>query len=157
MFGSFSRNRFQRKPLFVDDQFVPYADQGAFLASLPKITPEQLEECLRQLCRDGDMGDLADTEEKQVPWKRKRVRRKLTRADFPLQAKLTLSNLIYIEKAGFTQAALNVVKRLAAFTNPEFRAKQAMRLPVYGTTRVLDCGDEDDDYIGIPRGSMEAV
>ena len=143
--------------LFVDDRFVPYPDQWAFLSSLPKITPEQLEECLRQLCRDGDMGDLAETEEKQAPWKRKRVRRKLTRADFPLQGKLTFSNLIYIEKAGFSQAALNTIKRLAAFPNPEFRAKQAMRLPVYGTPRVLDCGYEDDAYIGIPRGCMDAV
>lgn len=143
--------------LFVDDRFVPYTDQWAFLSSLPKITPEQLEECLRQLCRDGDMGDLADTEEKQAPWKSKRVRRKLTRADFPLQGKLTFSNLIYIEKAGFSQAALNAIKRLAAFPNPEFRAKQAMRLPVYGTPRVLDCGYEDDAYIGIPRGCMDVV
>ena len=143
--------------LFVDEQFVPYADQWAFLSSLPKITPEQLEGCLRQLSRDGEIGDLAETEETQAPWKRKRVRRKLTRADFPLQGKLTFSNLIYIEKAGFSQAALNAIKRLAAFPNPEFRAKQAMRLPVYGTPRVLDCGYEDDTYIGVPRGCIDAV
>ena len=143
--------------LFVDDHFVPYANQWAFLSSLPKITPEQLAGCLQQLCRDGDMGNLADTEEKQVPWKRKRVRRKLTRVDFPLQGKLTFSNLVYIEKAGFSQAALNTIKRLAAFPNPEFRAKQAMCLPVYGTPRVLDCCYEDNAYIGLPRGCMDAV
>ena len=72
--------------LFVDDHFVPYTDQWSFLSSLPKITPEQLAECLRQLSHDGDMGDLADTEEKQAPWKRKRVRRKLTREDFHSRA-----------------------------------------------------------------------
>lgn len=143
--------------LFVDEQFIPYADQWAFLSSLPKITPEQLEECLRKLCHDGDMGALADTEEKQVPWKRKRVRRKLTRADFPFQVNLTLSNLIYINKTGFSQSALNTIKRMAAFRNPEFRAKQAMRIPVYGTPRVLDCGYEDADYIGLPRGCMDAL
>lgn len=144
--------------LFVDAQFVPYEDQWAFLSSLPKITPEQLDACLQQLCRSGDMGELADgTEETQVPWRRRRSHRKLTRSDFPLQAKLTFSNLIYIPKAGFSQAALNAMKRLAAFPNPEFRAKQAMRLPVYGTPRVLDCGYEDDSYIGVPRGCMDAI
>ncbi|MGM9602970.1 MAG: TOTE conflict system archaeo-eukaryotic primase domain-containing protein [Faecousia sp.] len=146
-----------KNTLFVDENLIPYPDQWAFLSSLPRITPEQLAECLRQLCRDGDIGALADTEEKQMPWKRKSVRRKLTRADFPLQAKLTLSNLIYTEKTGFSQVALDAIKRLAAFPNPEFRAKQAMRLPVYGTPRVLDCGYEDDDYIGVPRGCMETV
>lgn len=143
--------------LFVDENFVPYPDQWAFISSLPKITPDQLEKCLRQLCRDGDMGALMEVEEKQVPWKRKHVHRKLTKIDFPLQVKLTSSNLIYIEKAGFSQAALNTIKRMAAFPNPEFRAKQAMRLPVYGIPRVIDCSYEDAEYIGIPRGCMDSI
>ena len=143
--------------LFVDDDFVPYPDQWAFLSSLPKITLEQLEECLQKLCRNGDMGELADVTEDHAPWKRKRTRQRLTRGDFPLQATLAVSNLIYLEKNGFSQKALNSIKRLAAFPNPEFRSKQAMRLPVYGTPRVLDCGYEDDDYIGIPRGCMDTL
>lgn len=143
--------------LFVDDDFVPYPDQWAFLSSLPKTTPEQLEECLQKLCRNGDMGELADVAEEQAPWKRKRTRQRLTRGDFPLQATLAVSNLIYLEKNGFSQKALNSIKRLAAFPNPEFCSKQAMRLPVYGTPRVLDCGYEDDDYIGIPRGCIDTL
>lgn len=143
--------------LFVDDRFVPYPDQWAFLSSLPRITPEQLKECLQKLCRNGDMGELADATEKQVPWRRKQSRQKLTRGDFPIQTTLAVSNLIYIEKKGFSQAALNTLKRLAAFPNPEFRSKQAMRISVYGIPRVLDCGYEDNDYIGLPRGCMEAL
>lgn len=143
--------------LFVDENFVPYLDQWAFLSSLPKITQSQLETCLQKLCRDGDMGELADAAEKQAPWQRKRPRQKLTRGDFPLQVTLTLSNLVYIDKNGFSQAALNVLKRLAAFPNPEFRAKQAMRLPIFGVPRVLDCGYEDTDYIGLPRGCMDTL
>ena len=143
--------------LFVDEHFMPYPDQWAFLSSLPKITPEQLAECLQKLCREGDMGELADTPEKQAPWQHKRSRRKLTNADFPVQVKLVLSNLIYIDKQGFSQAALNALKRLAAFPNPEFRTKQAMHIPVYGIPRVLDCGYEDDDYISIPRGCKDAL
>ena len=143
--------------LFVDDSFVPYPDQWAFLSSLPKITSDQLEACLQKLCCNGDMGELADAAEKQVPWQHKQTRQKLTRGDFPLQAKLAVSNLIYIEKKGFSQKALNVLKRIAAFPNPEFRSKQAMRMSVYGIPRVLDCGYEDDSYIGLPRGCMEVL
>ena len=51
----------------------------------------------------------------------------------------------------------NTTWRLAAFPNPEFRSRQAMRLPVYGTPRVLDCGYEDDTYIGLPRGCRDAL
>ena len=143
--------------LFVDDRFEPYPDQWAFLSSLPKITPEQLEEALRKVCHHGDMGELADAEEKQVPWKRKRTKTKLTRRDFPLQVRLHHSNLIYVEKKGFSQGALNTLKRLAAFPNPEFRSKQAMRISVYGVPRVLDCGYEDEEYIGLPRGCMDEI
>ena len=142
--------------LFVDEKFVPYPDQWAFLSTLPKVTPEQLAGLLTMLCHDGDVGALAETAEKPVPWRRKRVQR-LDRSDFPLQVTMTLSNLIYLDKAGFSQAALHMLKRLAAFPNPEFRAKQAMRLPVYGTPRILDCGYEDETYIGLPRGCWDAL
>ena len=143
--------------LFVDEQFVPHTDQWAFLSSLPKITADQLEECLRQLCHDGDLGALAESDEKSVPWNRKHIRKKLTKTDFPIQPRLTLSSLIYIEKVGFSQAALNMIKRMAAFSNPEFRLKQAMRLPVYSTPRIVDCSYEDHEYIGIPRGCMDTI
>lgn len=142
--------------LFVDEQFVPYPDQWAFLSTLPKVTPEQLAGLLTTLCHDRDVGALVEPEEKPAPWQRKRAQR-LDRSDFPLQATLTLSNLIYLDKAGFSQAALNMLKRLAAFPNPEFRAKQAMRLPVYGTPRILDCGYEDETYIGLPRGCQDTL
>ena len=141
--------------LFIDEQFEPYPDQWAFLSTLPKITPEHLESCLRTLCRDSDIGTLADRE-KTAPWQKK-VKRQLTQADFPLQTKLVLADLIYIEKTEFSQTALNALKRLAAFPNPDFRAKQAMRLPVYGIPRILDCGYEDDDYIGLPRGCWDEL
>lgn len=62
-----------------------------------------------------------------------------------------------VDKQGFSQKALNAVKRLAAFRNPEFYKKQAMRLPVYNTPRVLDCSYEDQDFMGIPRGCIGAL
>lgn len=143
--------------LFVDEQLVPYPDQWAFLSSIPKISPEELNAYLRSLCRTSDLGTLADTEEKPTPWQRRRGQIALARTDFPSVVKVTMANLLYIEKAGFSQAALDALKRLAAFPNPEFRSRQAMRLPVYGTPRVLDCGYEDDSYIGLPRGCRDAL
>lgn len=106
-------------------------------------------EQLPSLAGEADYVICEDAEDKRA--------QRLDRSDFPLQATLTLSNLIYLDKAGFSQAALNMLKRLAAFPNPEFRAKQAMRLPVYGTPRILDYGYEDDAYIGLPRGCQDTL
>lgn len=139
--------------LFVDEQFIPYGDQWAFLSLLPKITPEKLAELIDKLCISGETGALLESAEPK-PWPVKRKAPKLRREDFPVQARLMISNLLYVDKQGFSQKALNAVKRLAAFRNPEFYKEQAMRLPVYHTPRVFDCGCEDQDFIGIPRGCM---
>ena len=48
-------------------------------------------------------------------------------------------------------------QRFSAAGNPEFRSKQAMRISVYGVPRVLDCGYEDEEYIGLPRGCMDEI
>lgn len=140
--------------LFVDESFVPYPDQWAYLASLPKITPEELAAYLGKLCAGGELGTLLEAE-RPKPWPEKRKRRSLARGDFPAQARLMISDLLYVDKAGFSQKALNAVKRLAAFRNPEFYKKQAMRLRVHNTPRVFDCGWEDGDFLGIPRGCMD--
>lgn len=142
--------------LFVDEAFKPYPDQWAFLSTLPKITPEQLDECLSSLSGDGDIGQLIEPAEEK-PWPKRWGRKKLTKKDFPIQARLMISNLIYLDKQGFSHSALNAIKRLAAFPNPEFRQKQAMRLSVYKIPRVLSCEYEDDEFLGVPRGCMDAL
>ncbi len=51
--------------LFVDEGFAPYPDQWAYLDSLPRITPEEMEARLADLCTDGDLGTLLDTGEQK--------------------------------------------------------------------------------------------
>ncbi len=142
--------------LFVDEDFAPYPDQWAYLASLPKITPEELAALLGKLCANGELGTLLEAEEPK-PWPERRKRRALAQGDFPVQVRLMISDLLYMDKAGCSQKALNAVKRLAAFRNPEFYKKQAMRLRIYNTPRVFDCSWEDEDFLGIPRGCMDAL
>ncbi len=138
--------------LFVDAEFIPFPDQWAFLSTLPKINEDQLSSCLTQLCREGDLGTLIEAKEETVPWKHKNTRKKLTAGDFPIQARLVQANMIYLEKRGYSEQALNAIRRLAAFPNPKFREMQAMRKPIYNIPRIIDCGYEDTEYIGLPRG-----
>ena len=56
-----------------------------------------------------------------------------------------------------SQNALNRIKRLAAFRNPDFYKSQAMRLPIYDKPRVINCGGETDDYLVLPRGCMMPI
>jgi len=45
-----------------------------------------------------------------------------------------------------------VLKRLAAFRNPEFYKAQALRLPTYGKPPIISCSDETPAYLCLPRG-----
>ena len=142
--------------LFVDERFVPYLDQWAFLSALPQITEAELGKVLAAFRSTSDTGPLADSKGK--PWKKtSRQEKALTKLDFPLSVSLTLADRLYVEKTGLSQNALNRIKRLAAFRNPDYYKSQAMRLPIYDKPRVIDCGEETEDYLILPRGCMLTV
>ena len=144
------RARKDGNSLFVDERFVAFTDQWAFLSGVSKISTEQLDKWLAVLGKDGELGELVSTDEAK-PWEKpKRIA--LTQADFPETVEIVLANGIYIGKEGVSQAALNKIKRLAAFKNPDFYKSQAMRLPTYNKPRVIDTSWETDNYLCIPRG-----
>ena len=142
--------------LFVDEHFEPWPDQWAFLSALPRISEAELERALAAFHGVLDTGTMADSREK--PWERtSRQEKALTKLDFPLTVSLTLADRLYVEKAGLSQNALNRIKRLAAFRNPDFYKAQAMRLPIYDKPRIIDCGEETDEYLVLPRGCYAPV
>lgn len=51
----------------------------------------------------------------------------------------------------------NHLKRIAAFKNPEFYSKQAMRISTYNIPRIICRADFTDDYLALPRGCEDAV
>ena len=58
---------------------------------------------------------------------------------------------------GLSSPAINVVKRLAAFKNPDFYRAQAMRMPTYDKPRVICCADITEKYVALPRGCEKAL
>ena len=63
--------------------------------------------------------------------------------------------MLYVEKRNLSHKAINKIRRLAAFKNPEFYKAQAMRLPIYNKPRIISSVEENDEYLGIPRGCEE--
>ncbi|MGB8473359.1 MAG: DEAD/DEAH box helicase family protein [Candidatus Acidiferrum sp.] len=47
--------------------------------------------------------------------------------------------------------------RIAAFQNPEFYRAQAMRLSTYGKPRIISCGEDFPEHLGLPRGCVDEV
>lgn len=120
-----------------------------------KISSEQIEDCLHRLCKNGEFGSLAgDSEEK--PWEPTK-HTALQKLDFPDELEIIKANMLYIPTKGLTSSALNKIKRLAAFKNPDFYRAQAMRMPIYNKPRVICTADITEDYIGLPRGCENAL
>ena len=137
--------------IFIDEKFSPYADQWEFLAKIRKSSEDEIAALIPRLCNGNELGALKEADEELVkPWEKDRL--KWAKTDFPKEVKIVKANMIYIEKSGISQKALNVLKRLAAFKNPEFYKAQAMRMPTYNKPRIISCADETPNYICLPRG-----
>lgn len=141
--------------VFVDDEFSPYSDQWAYLSQVKKLTVDRVEALIGELCKNSDLGvlvkDNVDNDENK-PWESKKTYVDLSANDFPASLNITRANMLYVEKHGISEKALNRIKRLGAFKNPEFYKAQAMRLPIFDKPRIISVAENAGEYIGIPRG-----
>ena len=143
--------------VFVDRTFEPYPDQWAFLGTIQKLSEDDVLALTAQLSPGSEIGVVKqDEDEVQKPWEASRVV-ELQRSDFPLEVEIAKANMLYIPKNGISQRALNRLKRLAVFKNPEFFKHQTMRISTYGKDRIICCADDSADYLCLPRGCEEEM
>lgn len=147
--------------VFVDDRFVPYSDQWAFLASIRRMSLKDVEALAGEgMRRSHGVGVRFLDEDAPAPWNEPPSRRNaLPRYEGPLPAQIkgVLAQRLFIEKAGLPSPMLNRTKRIAAFQNPEFYKRQKMRLSTAGVPRVICCAEDFEAHIALPRGCVEEV
>lgn len=140
---------------FVDDNFISYPDQWAFLSTIQKLSSTEVTNIINKICPHNELGILVkDNEEKIKPWETKEEN-PLVFLDFTGDINIIKANMLYIEKRNLSHKAINKIRRLAAFKNPEFYKAQAMRLPIYNKPRIISTVEETDEYLGVPRGCEE--
>ena len=142
--------------VFIDENFLQYSDQWGFLSSVERLSQNQIESFAEQLSQGNELGILKKDDEEaepSKPWERKKeILRKM---DFPEKVEIVKANMLFVPKSGISAKALNRIKRLAAFKNPEFYKAQAMRLSTFNKPRIISCADETSDYICLPRGCAQ--
>ena len=112
--------------VFVDEAFNAYPDQWKILLEVVKMTESAVDEML-QTHNSFEFSELTKSNE-GTPWNSPKPVM-IGSSDFPTSVTLTKANMLYIPLEGLSPKAINLFKRIAAFRNPEFYAKQAMRLP----------------------------
>ena len=144
--------------VFIDEFFTPYADQWGYLADIKRLSEEDIETLIVSLCPGNELGPLKkDNEEGDKPWEAKQAVVKLGKADFPKEVTIIKANMLYLLKKNFSHRALNCLKRIAAFRNPEFYKAQTMRMPTFNKPRIISCADETEEYLCLPRGSAADI
>ncbi|MGA2502416.1 MAG: DEAD/DEAH box helicase family protein, partial [Tepidisphaeraceae bacterium] len=168
-FGNLIALPLQKRPrergnsAFLDDKFIPYADQWAYLSAIGTIGLPQAEKLVRDAEAKGRIVGVSlalAEEDETAPWAAPPSRRRREPAitgPLPETRELVLGNDIYIAKEGLPPGLRNRLIRLAAFQNPEFYKAQAMRLPTYDKARIIGCAEDHPQHIGLPRGCLDEL
>ena len=140
--------------VFVDDDFLAYKDQWTFLYNIIKLREDDVDKLL-SLHVNEEFGALSTSSESK-PWVTP-TPQDVTKADFYSTMEIVKADKIYIPLKSISAKVLNHLKRIAAFRNPEFYSKQALRLSTYSVPRIISCFDITDEYLAMPRGCEDAI
>lgn len=148
--------------VFVNESFIPYEDQWAFLSSVQKISERLVRKTINEI--EKSLPDFVEKDESEN--KKKRInttiisqenKESLNQSDFSALVKIVLSNYVQIQKTGISEKSLGVLRCTAVFLNPEYFKNLRMHLPLYNIPRYIDCSKENDDYLLLPRGNLPKV
>lgn len=146
--------RRKENSVFVDNDFLVYKDQWAFLYNLKKIQESTIDQLLR-LHYQEELGKLSMSSESK-PWVTP-LPQNITQEDFHAKVEIIKADKLYIPLKAVSAKVLNHLKRIAAFKNPEFYSKQALRLSTYAIPRIISCFDITNEYLAMPRGCEDAT
>lgn len=141
--------------VFVDDNFEAFPDQWAYLQQMQKLSSAEVDSLITKHCHQEPLGQLLKSSESD-PWERPQPK-PIDRKELPTSIRIIRSSGLYIPIKALPAKAINHLKRLAAFKNPEFYKHLGMRLPTYNLPRIISCADFVDDYLVMPRGCEDPV
>ena len=147
--------------VFVDTDMQPFADQWAYLSSLPRMSAAAVTDLVEAAELYGRVLGVRmplDNEQADEPWKMSPSRRSTPRRlDVPIAPtiKVTIADQIYVDRSELPSAMIAQLVRLAAFQNPEFYRAQAMRLPTFGKPRIVSCAELHPRHVALPRGCFD--
>jgi len=152
---------------FIDENWNACPDQWKQLQTVKKLSKASVEEkikawnhsALNFLAEDlgGERENSAEDgeKEKSKPWEKKEKRFDIADVDGILE--ITKANQIFVNNTNLKPRMQNQIRRLAAYSNPQYYKNQAMGFSVRGIPRIISCSSDIDHYICLPRGCEEAL
>jgi len=167
-FGNLIALPLQKKPreqgnsVFVDDNFVPYPDQWAYLSTIRRIAPTELNHLIEKAEQQNRIlgVKLPIDEEDGEPWKispSRKIKEISINEPLPKRVTIILGNQLFIDTNHLPAVLQSRIIRLAAFQNPDFYKTQAMRLSTFGKPRIISCAEYYSQHIALPRGCQDEL
>jgi superfamily II DNA or RNA helicase len=144
--------------LFLDENFEPISDQWAYLASLPKVDLAELQRILETSCIHEQENE--PTESVSLKFDEAALNvipQAVRRGDFKGTLKLLRNSQIAIPLSDLPTSLGAALKRLGTIANPLFYEKQRLRFPTINIPRFIFCGEEHDDKLVLPRGTLHDI
>ncbi len=150
------RARKEGNSVFINDEFEPHKDQWAYLSSIKKISAEEIDAIIEKLGASIDIGTMSKSSEHK-PWELP-SQPQLSPSDILCPTPVVVrANMLYIATSDISPKLLNHLRRIASFKNPEFLARQAMRIATHLSPRIISCAEIVDGYLALPRGCEEGL
>ncbi|MGL5977568.1 MAG: TOTE conflict system archaeo-eukaryotic primase domain-containing protein, partial [Erysipelotrichaceae bacterium] len=130
--------------VFIDEHFQPYPDQWNFLFSIKRLSVSTI-----QSFQQDQSFDYQDKKRVKLP--------SLKPSDVLGTLNIEEYNGLHISKSQLNARSIYALRRLCSYANPEFYAKQAMRLTTYQTPKVVEVYEEDEFAFILPRGVKTAL
>jgi superfamily II DNA or RNA helicase len=134
--------------VFLDEDLQPHPDQWSYLAAIRRLDRDRVNAILDEAAEgDGALGfhpqsgrtraaahPLSPTAERAIT--------------------ISLDARIEIPDVGLAPRVRDLLRRTAAFANPEFFERERARLSTHKTPRVIACHEELPDRLRLPRGCL---
>lgn len=156
-----NRRRGEGNSVFVDDHWIAYHDQWAFLSGVEKMSPAEVERLSNVGTGFGTVLGIQmvqNEEDAHEPWKMKPSRPITQPVTLGLAGKvidMKLGDQLYIDRRSLPNPATMQFARIGAFQNPKFYSNQALGLWNGNTPRIITASEIFPDHVALPRGCAD--
>ena len=152
---------------FVDESWNTYKDQWKRLRETRRLSEKEVDDLIKLWCPDDDamsifQNDIVeDTAAGQTHLlfgqSPVSTKRDFHAEDADGSVKIILSDGIYVNKKGLKNRMQNAIRRIAAYSNPQFFQTLKLGFSTKDTPRIVYNGYDEGDYIVIPRGCYDEL
>ena len=151
---------------FVDEYWRPYKDQWSKLLHTRKMSEAEVDACVKswypednamEMFHSDKVDESEDGNLLLFGMSPKPSVRYFKIDDATGSVKIILADGIYIDKRNLKPRLQNAIRRLAAYSNPQFFQNLALGFSTHETPRIVYDGYDEGDYIVLPRGCFEEL